>query len=99
MLNAGAFDGLDRNKAFAELSYSRLGGDADAELTEIVLEQLRDRGLARQSEDGVSVPLHPAVRAFVLVVLPQLLRTPAEAAGYALQPVSMQPRIAQGLLD
>lgn len=74
LLNAGTFDDLDRDTAFAELSYSRLGGLADAGLTEIVLEQLRDRGLARPSEDGVSIPLHPAVRTFVLVVLPQLLR-------------------------
>ncbi len=99
LINAGAFDDLDRDTAFAELSHSRLGGTADAGLTEIVLEQLRDRGLARNSEDGVSIPLHPAVRAFVLVVLPQLLRAPAEAAGYALQPVSAQARHLQALLD
>jgi hypothetical protein len=99
LINAGAFDDLDRDTAFAELSHSRLGGTADAGLTEIVLEQLRDRGLARRSEDGVSIPLHPAVRAFVLVVLPQLLRAPAETAGYALQPVSTQTRHLQALLD
>jgi hypothetical protein len=99
LLNAGAFDDLDRNTAFAELSHSRLGGHADAGLTEIVLEQPRDRGLARASQDGVSIPLHPAVRAFVLVVLPQLLRAPAEGAGYSLQPASTQPRILQALQD
>lgn len=99
LINAGAFDDLDRETAFAELSHSRLGGTADAGLTEIVLEQLRDRGLARKSEDGVSIPLHPAVRAFVLVVLPQLLRSPAEAAGYALQPVSTRAQHVQALLD
>lgn len=99
LLDAGAFDRLDRTAAFVELSHSRLGGAADAGLTEIVLEQLRDRGLARWTQDGVSVPLHPAVRALVLVVLPQLLRTPAEAAGYALQPASAQPRTVRALLD
>jgi hypothetical protein len=99
LINSGAFDDLDRETAFAELSHSRLGGTADAGLTEIVLEQLRDRGLAHQSEDGVSIPLHPAVRAFVLVVLPQLLRMPAEAAGYALQPVSSRSRHLQALLE
>ncbi len=40
-----------------------------------------------------------AVRAFVLVVLRQLLRAPAEAAGYALQPASAQARLARALLD
>jgi hypothetical protein len=82
-----------------ELSNSRLGGSADTALTEIVLEQLRDRGLARRSKDGVSVPLHPTVRTFVLVVLSQLLRAPAEAAGYALQPTSTRPQMLQVLLE
>lgn len=99
LLDAGAFDGLDRDAAFVELSKSRLGGTADAGLTDIIVEQLRDRGLAGPTQDGVSIPLHPAIRTFVLAVLPQLLRGPAEAAGYALQPVSMQPRTVRALLD
>ncbi len=64
LLSADAFDGLDRDTAFAEISNSRLGGTADAGLTEVVLEQLRERGLARPTVDGVSIPLHPAVRAY-----------------------------------
>lgn len=97
--NAGAFVDLDRGAAFAELSHSRLGGTADAGLAELVLEQLRDRGLARPTEDGVSIPLHPAVRAFVLAVLPQLIRAPAEAAGFALQPISTRPQPLRALLE
>jgi len=99
LLRTDAFDGLDRDTAFAEISHSRLGGTADVGLTEVVLDQLRERGLARHSADGVSIPLHPAVRTFVLVVLPQLLRAPAEAAGYALQPASTRPRTARALMD
>ncbi len=99
LLRTDAFDGLDRDTAFAEISHSRLGATADTGLTEVVLDQLRERGLARPSADGVSIPLHPAVRAFVLIVLPQLLRAPAEAAGYALQPASTQPRTARALMD
>jgi len=99
LLRDGAFDNLDRDTAFAELSNSRLGSTADASLTETILGQLRDHGLARHSEDGVSVPLHPLVRSFVLVTLPQLLRAPAEKAGYALQPASTQPRLIQALLE
>lgn len=99
LISGGTFDGLDHEVAFAELSSSRLGGLADAGLTEIVLTQLRERGLAQRSDDGVSVPLHPQVRAFVLVVLPQLMRAPAEGAGFALQPASPNPRTAQALLD
>jgi hypothetical protein len=99
LIEQGAFDDLDPRTAFVELSYSRLGGHAQGNLTDIVLEQLRERGLARPTEDGVSIPLHPVVRAFVLVVLPQLLRAPAEAAGYALQPVTEAPRTLQALRD
>jgi hypothetical protein len=99
LLKAGAFDSLDPNTAFQELSHSRLGGAADAGLTELVLEQLRARGLARDTQDGVSIPLHPAVRALVLVVLPQLLRKPAEGAGYALQPATTHSRTVRALLD
>ncbi|QSE87071.1 hypothetical protein [Rhodococcus koreensis] len=99
LLVAGVFDDLDANTAFAALSHSRLGGTADAGLTEVVLEELRERGLARASEDGVSIPLHPAVRTLVLTVLPQLLRASAESAGYALQPSSPYPRTVQALMD
>jgi hypothetical protein len=99
LIREGAFDNLDRDSGFAELSYSRLGGHVAEQLTDSVLDQLQQKGLARPSEDGVSVPLHPAVRSFVLVVLPQLLRAPAEAAGYALQPASTQPRALRALLD
>lgn len=99
LLTAGAFDDLDRTTPFVELSHSRLGGIVDAGLTEIVLKQLRDQGLATHTQDGVSIPLHPAVRALVLVVLPQLLRGPAEAAGFALQPISGQSRILCALIS
>lgn len=98
LLATGAFDHLDRNSVFPELSYSRLGGHADAGLTEIVIEELMAQGLARPSHDGVSVPLHPTVRAFILVALPQLLRAPAESAGYALQPSSGNTPAIKALL-
>jgi hypothetical protein len=98
LLRSGAFDELDRDTDFQELSYSRLGGIADPGLTDLVLHELKARGLARETEDGVSIPLHPAVRALVLVTLAQLLREPAERAGYALQPVSSRPATVRALL-
>jgi len=96
---AGAVDGLDPGVPFEELSYSRLGGVVDGGLTDVIVGLLQDRGLAGVSSDGVSIPLHPTIRAMVLVLLPQLLRAPAEAAGYALQPACAQPRTARALLD
>jgi hypothetical protein len=99
LITGGTFDDLCRDTAFLQLSLSRLGRPAAPSLTDVVLEQLRDRGLANTSEDGVSVPLHPAVRSFVLAMLPQLLRAPAEAAGYALQPVSPRTWQVQAFLE
>jgi hypothetical protein len=52
-----------------------------------------------RTEDGVSIPMHPSVRAFVLITLPQLLREPAEQASYALHPISGHPRPVRGLLE
>jgi len=94
----GAFDDLEAGGSFAELSYSRLGGLADPHLVEIVQQQLRERGLARESEDGVSIPLHPSIRALVLAALPQLVRGAAEADGLALQPVTGNPRSVRALM-
>ena len=37
------------------------GGDADIELSQMVIDELKARGLAHPSEDGVSIPLHPTV--------------------------------------
>src|SRR5215472_4132725 len=64
LLAQGAFDDLEpapRN-AYQELSRSRMGWGADIGLSEMITEELISRGLARPSEDGVSIPLHPVVR-------------------------------------
>jgi hypothetical protein len=99
LLTADAFATAEPGLPFLELSHSRLGHIADAALTETVLKPLRERGLARDSAHGVSVPLHPAVRAAVLTALPQLLRAPAEQAGFALQPASPNPQRVRDLVS
>lgn len=87
LMTSGSFDDLDRNLPFAEISNSRLGLDVSPTLMNPLVDLLRERGLARTSEDGVSVPVHQAVRNLVLGTLGQLLRAPAEKLGYALQPL------------
>ncbi|SRR6266851_1656789 len=69
LITSGAFDGLDHSVYYQELSRSRMGWDADIDLSKMIIDELEARGLARQSEDGVSVPLHPVVRATFLVLL------------------------------
>lgn len=92
LLAAGAFDDIGKHHRFTELSMSRLGNAAASHLAGDLINRLQERGLALPSEDGVSVPLHPVVRAFVLTLLPQLLREPAERSGYALQPTTTLPQ-------
>jgi hypothetical protein len=100
MLAADAFGSIEtEGSAYTELSSSRLGSVADPALFAFILEELVARNLARRSEDGVSIPMHPTVRAFVLLTLPQLLREPAEQDGYALHPISSHSRPVRGLLE
>ncbi|ORB47475.1 hypothetical protein BST43_26000 [Mycobacteroides saopaulense] len=99
LITAGAFKNLDTNAAFVELSGSRLGTYGHRGLAKFLLAELEERGLAKPSEDGVSVPLHPEVRAFVLITLPQILRKSAESIGLALHPISGRPRQVQALLN
>jgi hypothetical protein len=89
LVTQGAFDNLERPKyGYAELSRSRMGWDADVELSEMITEELISRDLARPSEDGVSVPLHPAVRMTFLVLLAQLARDAGRRAGLSLYPAT-----------
>ncbi len=99
LIASGALDGLtgDRTTAFAELSYSRLGGYGDPGLADMVIEELKRRGLARDTEDGVSIPMHPAVRSLVLVLLAQILRPQGASLGLDLQPGTDRPDIVAAL--
>lgn len=87
-LSDGAFDELPPERHYHELSMSRIGYGADVELAEFLVAELRERGLARPSEDGVSVPLHPAVRSAILVLLAQMSRRAGAKRGMAVHPTS-----------
>lgn len=88
LITSGVFDDLDRDIYYQELSASRMGWDSDVELASMVIEELRSRDLARASEDGASVPLHPEVRRTVLVLLSQLNRAAGRRNGLDLHPVT-----------
>lgn len=89
-LTEGALDALP--DAFEELSWSRMGGFGDDALARMVFDELHARGLARQSEDEVSIPLHPAVRSLFLVLLAQILRESDGHGGPELSPATDRPR-------
>jgi hypothetical protein len=86
LLEGGTLESL-ADGTFAEISSSRLGLQVAPDLMKPLLAILVQRGLAKPSEDGVSVPVDRAIRGLVLGTLSQLLREPGERLGYALQPV------------
>ena len=98
MLIAGAFDDLPTAPHFAELSMSRMGHGADVELSEMLVEELTKRGLARPTEDGVSIPLHPIVRTTTLVLLGQLARAAGNRRGMSVHPATNDFHAAQELV-
>ena len=75
ILTSGVLDYLGKEEtAFHELSMSRLGSYGDEGLYNMIFDELKKRGLAKESEDNVSIPMHPKVRSLVLVLLSQILR-------------------------
>lgn len=99
LVTEGAFDDLDRSQyGYAELSRSRMGWNADVKLSEMITEELVARGLARPSEDGVSVPLHPAVRTTFLVLLSQFARDAGRRAGLGLHPATASHEAIEDLI-
>ena len=98
LLTNGAFNDLPKAEYFAELSQSRIGYGADVKLAGFLVDELQERGLARPSEDGVSIPLHPDVRTTILVVLAQLSRVAGKKREMAIHPVTNMPQAATDLV-
>jgi hypothetical protein len=100
VIASGALDSLaTKDTAFRELSMSRLGYDGDSGLAQMIFEELRDRGLARETNDGVSIPMHPMVRSLVLTLLSQILRPYGKELGLTLNPVTDRPHLVEALSD
>jgi hypothetical protein len=91
LLSAGVFDSLappESPYGYHAISRTRLGWNADVALASEFTDELISRQLARPSEDGVSIPLHPMVRSTVLVLLSQLAPAAAKNDGLDLFPVT-----------
>ena len=100
ILDTGALEPLaNGGTRFHELSYSRLGGFGDRRLADGIIRELKARGLAKDSEDGASVPLHPQVHALVLVLLAQILRPYGGRQGLVLQPTTDQFQLVESLRE
>ena len=89
---------VDRSN-FGSLSMSRLGFYGDEKLAESIVQELRSRGLARDTEDGVSIPMHRTARALILVLLAQILKSKGDSMGLTLSPATDQWRLVEALKE
>jgi len=97
---SGALDVLAKDTTeFHELSRSRLGYYGDEQLADMIFDELKKRGLARDSKDGVSIPMHPLVRSLILTLLSQILRPYGNTKQISLNPVTDRPRLVSALAE
>jgi hypothetical protein len=100
VIASGALDSLVIEPTrFTELSMSRLGYRGDAGLADMIFQELNQRGLAKESDDGVSIPMHPMVRSLVLVLLAQILREPGRQRGFDLAPATDRTQLVDALRE
>ena len=88
-----------RNSAFGSLSMSRLGFYGDPNLADSIFQESKTRGLADDSEDGVSIPMHSTVRSLILILLAQILRPKGEDMGLTLSPATDQTQLVNALSE
>ena len=82
---------------FRSLSRSRLGHFGNEDLADSIVQELKSRGLAEDSMDGVSIPMHTTVRSLILVLLAQILRPKGESMGLKLSPATDQTQVVGAL--
>ena len=88
LLATGAFDDLSKEQRFRELSQSRIGYGVNLDIAQSLVSELQAKGLAKPSEDRVSIPLHPTVRTTILVILAQLARSAGSRQNQSIHPAT-----------
>ena len=100
IITSGALDELSKeDTAFHEVSMSRLGSYGDEDLFNMIFEELKKRGLAKDTEDSVSIPIHPKVRSLVLVLLSQILRPYGSTINANLSPATDLGSMVEALTE
>ena len=99
IIASGALDELNNEtNAFGSISLSRLGFDGDRELAKMIFEELKSRGLAKNTEDGgFSIPIHRTVRSLILSLLAQILSHQGKKRGLDLSPATDRPEFVERL--
>ncbi|MCH8543715.1 MAG: hypothetical protein LAT61_09105 [Alcanivorax sp.] len=90
---------MEQDTQFHSLSMSRLGYGGNRALAEKLYERLLSMGLAKESTDGSSIPMHPTVRYLILVMLAQILRGPSAKKGIDLSPITDRQQILNSLTE
>jgi len=88
LVDEEVFGALSEVGSLAELSMSRMGYGTLRAVANRISAKLQERGLATESEDGVSIPMHPEVRSAYLLILAQLARATGARQGLDLHPVT-----------
>ena len=99
LLANGIFDDLPKDVRYHELSQSRIGYGVDMHLAQSLVSELQPKGLAKPSEDGVSIPLQPTVRTTILVILAQLARSAGNKHNLAVHPATDNKHALQDFID
>ena len=99
LLANGVFEDLPKEIYFPVLSQSRMGYGVNVDLGKSLASELQAKGLARPSEDGVTIPLHPVVRTTILVILAQLARSAGNSQNIFMHPTTHDTRALQDLID
>ncbi len=99
IIESGRLDSLPAESDFHELSMSRLGYFGNEDLATEIFMELKKRGLAKETEDGKSIPMHPKVRSLVLVLLSQILRSYGPKIEADLSPVTDRPLAVAALSE
>jgi hypothetical protein len=76
-----------------------MGYIGEEKLADSLVEELKRRGLAKDSEDGVSIPVHPLVRYLVLALLAQILRPQGIGRGLLLSPTTDRSEVVHALTE
>ena len=100
IIASGVLDELAKEETdFHELSMSRLGSYGDEGLYNMIFDELKKRGLAEESKDKVSIPMHPKVRSLVPVLLSQILRPYGSTINANLSPATDMGNMVRALSE
>ena len=107
LVTEGAFDRLNHDEFnYIPISSVRMGWNADVELSQMLIEELASRDLARPGKDDLArpseyefvIPVHHAVRTTILILLSQLARDAGRRAGLRLHPATTSHSAVDGLI-